>query len=233
MQLSFDDIPRLYQDERYSTRQIAGMVGCCKATVRKRLQKSGVVLRTGRDATGITDLVGQRFSRLVVLEEIHLSNRGHIRYKCKCDCGKLSIAYRSCLLRGHTRSCGCLQVEIARRITKGLGLIGAKAWSRIVERASARGIQMNLTIEEAWDLYQRQNGRCALTGVEIAFGDRNNHTASLDRIDSKKEYAIDNVQWVHKVVNRMKSSFSEEEFIHFCTLVSSYTRHKRENTLPI
>jgi hypothetical protein len=41
-------------------------------------------------------------------------------------------------------------------------------------------------------------------------------TASLDRIDSSKGYIIGNVQWAHKMVNRMKNDMPQEEFIEFC-----------------
>lgn len=50
--------------------------------------------------------------------------------------------------------------------------------------------------------------------------------ASLDRIDSKKDYTIDNVQWVHKDLNYMKQDFTEEEFINYCKLVVNYALNK-------
>ena len=44
-------------------------------------------------------------------------------------------------------------------------------------------------------------------------------TASLDRIDSLKGYTEDNVQWVHKHINFMKGSLSENKFIEYCKLI--------------
>ena len=43
---------------------------------------------------------------------------------------------------------------------------------------------------------------------------------SLDRIDSLKGYAIDNVQWVHKDINKMKNIHSQPAFINICKLVA-------------
>lgn len=48
------------------------------------------------------------------------------------------------------------------------------------------------------------------------------NTASLDRIDSSKEYTIENIQWVHVVVNYMKQSYPQEEFIKWCHIISNY-----------
>lgn len=45
-------------------------------------------------------------------------------------------------------------------------------------------------------------------------------TISLDRIDSTKGYIEGNVQWVHKSVNIMKSTLTQEQFINFCKLVA-------------
>jgi len=44
-------------------------------------------------------------------------------------------------------------------------------------------------------------------------------TASLDRIDSSKGYIEGNVQWVHRKINMMKQSYTQEEFIELCQAV--------------
>ncbi len=52
------------------------------------------------------DLTGQRFGRLTVLEQAENVN-GRTAWRCRCDCGRGTIA-KSCHLRnGHVRSCGC------------------------------------------------------------------------------------------------------------------------------
>jgi hypothetical protein len=54
-------------------------------------------------------------------------------------------------------------------------------------------------------------------------GDKHGETtASLDRINSKKGYTKDNVQWVHKWINFMKQDLDEEEFITFCEAIVNY-----------
>lgn len=60
-------------------------------------------------------ILGQRFGRLVVLEEYFLPqpNGKNQRFcKCQCDCGNISEAAASHLKSGHTQSCGCLNKDI-------------------------------------------------------------------------------------------------------------------------
>ena len=85
--------------------------------------------------------------------------------------------------------------------------------------------KLTVTMEQAWELFEKQNRKCALSGLPLNFPkDRNPHggTASLDRIDSNGNYTLDNVQWVHKDINRLKNSFDQDYFINLCKLVSNY-----------
>jgi len=67
-----------------------------------------------------TDLVGQRFGRLVV-KEFAGRGRGSVLWLCSCDCGNNSIVSGSNLKKGQTRSCGCYHKEfrIIHGATKG------------------------------------------------------------------------------------------------------------------
>ena len=82
-----------------------------------------------------------------------------------------------------------------------------------------------------WNLFLKQDRKCALSGIEICFPkawgakSKTSITASLDRIDSSKGYVIDNVQWVHKQINTMKMNMSDNEFIHLCRMVTKNNDH--------
>jgi len=70
-------------------------------------------------------------------------------------------------------------------------------------------------------LYERQNRKCAISGLPIVFGKHNTETtASLDRIDSAIGYEKDNIQWVHKDVNIMKNIFPLEYFLGMCKKIT-------------
>ena len=54
------------------------------------------------------DIIGQRFGKLVALEEVRCESNPKYRYfKCQCDCGNIKNIRLSCLVHGNTISCGC------------------------------------------------------------------------------------------------------------------------------
>lgn len=59
-----------------------------------------------------SDLTGQRFGKLVVIEraEDNISPKGKRRcqWLCKCDCGQYALAMDNSLRAGYKKSCGCL-----------------------------------------------------------------------------------------------------------------------------
>ena len=94
-------------------------------------------------------------------------------------------------------------------------------WNSIRGGAKHRGLEFNITKEYIIDLYLTQNKKCKLSGLDILLcNEREQRTASLDRIDSTKGYVVGNVQWVLSDVNIMKLAMTEEEFFYWCKLVS-------------
>lgn len=61
------------------------------------------------------DLSGERFGKLIVLEQL-TDNLKNTKCRCKCDCGNEIITLRMSLKKGDTRSCGCLR--FGRKIPK-------------------------------------------------------------------------------------------------------------------
>jgi hypothetical protein len=101
---------------------------------------------------------------------------------------------------------------------KGTGEISGRLLTQIRNSAKIRDIPHNVSDKYLWNLFLKQNRKCALTGIELIF-DSSHHdknTASLDRIDSSKGYIKDNVMWVHKDVNLMKHVFDLDYFIGLC-----------------
>lgn len=89
--------------------------------------------------------------------------------------------------------------------------------------AEIRGIEWNISFDYLADLLIEQDFKCALTGEPLDAMKVNNN-ASLDRINSKKGYVQDNVQWVISKVNMMKQHYSQEDFIRICILVANNTK---------
>jgi hypothetical protein len=60
------------------------------------------------------DRVNERYGYLTVVEFDEIRN-GRYFWKCKCDCGSLTIVEVGRLLSGHTQSCGCYQKKQAAK----------------------------------------------------------------------------------------------------------------------
>jgi len=59
------------------------------------------------------NLIARVFGRLTVIELFDVINNYNY-WTCLCICGTITIVKSSSLINGHTRSCGCLQKEMAK-----------------------------------------------------------------------------------------------------------------------
>jgi hypothetical protein len=55
------------------------------------------------------DIRGDRYGRLVVIDDRHDKRNGTWRVRCQCDCGAERIVQWSHLRDGKTKSCGCFK----------------------------------------------------------------------------------------------------------------------------
>ena len=55
---------------------------------------------------------GKRFGKLTLIKEIGKGPNRNFVWLCKCDCGKECEVYNYNLLRGNTKSCGCLMERL-------------------------------------------------------------------------------------------------------------------------
>ncbi len=97
---------------------------------------------------------------------------------------------------------------------KGHGEISGRYWKQVIANAKNRGLVFALKIEEAWTLFNTQEGKCAISGRKLSFAE---HTASLDRIESSLGYYPGNIQWVHTDINYAKQSLTPSEFHRLCS----------------
>ena len=129
---------------------------------------------------------------------------------------------------GRCRSCSSRSKGKGKQKHFGFEEISGSFWGKIVRNAKRRDIEVDITAAIAWDIFIKQNRKCALTGKLLVFSKTKkefvNQTASLDRIDSSKGYIKNNIQWVHKDINRMKQSYPQDYFIEMCGLVHNYAQ---------
>jgi hypothetical protein len=176
-------------------------------------------------------LEGYQTGNLTVLYKAASNRAGKVNWLCKCKCGIEKVYLTDHLVRKNkpVKSCGCLRYKSGPTHKQWNGFKGISGgwWAAHVLRERTQKYRIKvpvlLTKEQAWELYEKQMRRCALTGlpIEISSGAQTN-SASLDRIDSSKGYEIGNIQWVHKHVNFMKRTYSQEYFVKMCSLVSAH-----------
>jgi hypothetical protein len=151
-----------------------------------------------------------------------------LKVRARCVCGVEKLLRVLSLQKGKIDDCLVCAPSTQRhkeargRAWKGHGDISKTYWCRLRNGARTRRLQFDFTIEEAWALFEEQQGLCALSGQPIQFGYAT--TASLDRIDNTRGYCRDNVQWLHKALNRAKQDLPQEEFIALCCMVSDKSR---------
>lgn len=151
----------------------------------------------------LIDLEGMKFGRLTVVgRAIDMSaKRKEARWKCVCDCGHEIVVSGYGLRSGHTKSCGCYQLEkalatsIKHGETKGgISTDEYKIWAGAKRRCTdktykgyknygGRGIKMCNEWRDNFSKFIEEVGR------------RPGNEYSIDRIDNDGDYEPGNVRW--------------------------------------
>ena len=101
------------------------------------------------------DVVGEKFSRLTILDILWDSKP--IKAVCKCDCGNEYIGIKSDIVAGHTQSCGCLQKEMASKSN-------TKDWTGFVSDYGIEFLKPDHIREQGQWLWKC---RCGICGSEF------------------------------------------------------------------
>jgi hypothetical protein len=179
------------------------------------------------------DLTNKEFGWLTALMPTGRSNRYGLIWKVRCRCGKefekgaSEISRKAKTPSQAPRTCGCYYKTHHSPRFLGVGDLSRTKWAIIEGSAKRRNLPFEITIKYAWDLFITQDRKCALSGVSIKVSSdlrAGKNTASLDRIDSRLGYIVGNVQWVHVLLNDMKSNLQDDEFIEWCRRVADHSR---------
>lgn len=105
-------------------------------------------------------------------------------------------------------------------------------WEKYFGRLCTRSFRRDLlSKQDCIALLERQNYKCALTGVELTCildkGTVCKTNASIDRIDPKGPYTKNNVQLVCAAINKLRIDMSVDDFINWCKKVSEYALCKQ------
>lgn len=100
-----------------------------------------------------------------------------------------------------------------------------------LRRAKNRKNLGNLTLIDLKEQWDKQNGECPYTGIKLKLPSSTMkhqlfELASLDRIDSNKQYEKENIVFVSTPINYMKNSMTEEETICYCKKIAYFWKDK-------
>lgn len=93
-----------------------GQAKCCGCLYKKK--------PTIKKGYYYSKIQGQRFGKLIAIKPTDERRDRKIIWECLCDCGKTCYIRSSCLISGHTKSCGCLTPENNKKRVQDL--IGQK-----------------------------------------------------------------------------------------------------------
>lgn len=187
------------------------------------------------------NFIGQKIGTLTVLkmapDKIGRDGQRIIVWECLCNCGKIVLRQSHFLRRGNCCCPTCRHKIDKNKFSNDYKEIPGVYLYTTKRNAMLRKLDFNVSMEYVWKLFIQQKCKCALSGIPLIFAKtKKEHihggtTASLDRINSKLGYIEGNAQWVYKWINVMKSDFTNEEFIDYCTKVVNYQKEQNENNI--
>lgn len=100
------------------------------------------------------------------------------------------------------------------------------------ERVKRKAIPLDIDADYMYQLYQQQQGLCAITGTKLTQVKGDFNALSIDQIESGQGYTKGNVQWVTWAVNRAKGDLDNETFIVMCQKVCENVQRLSERSTP-
>lgn len=104
---------------------------------------------------------------------------------------------------------------------KLLSCISSKLWNcKSNNKQRKKGLVFEITRDWLFELFHKQNGLCAISGLEMTAEVGSLRCLSIDKIDPYGDYTKDNVQLLCWAVNRAKGEIKQQEFIKLCKIIA-------------
>jgi hypothetical protein len=161
-------------------------------------------LKSGREVScgcrsNIIDITGERYGRLTVLKYSH-TEEGKAMWFCACECGEKTIIQGNLLRNGHTKSCGCLRLEILEATRTSHGLCNKEP--RLYEIWNGIKARCNRKNHRAYEDYGGRGIKVCPEWnndfkdfCEWAMKNGYEEDLSIDRIEVNGDYEPSNCRW--------------------------------------
>jgi hypothetical protein len=235
------DAVKLYVEENKTSKEIEDLTGVNHASIDKYLKDHGVEMRSAsrRQETRNTYPVGTKFGLWTIIsDQVKVGSNRALYQLCQCCCGNTAWKSLTALRTGSTtkcKSCGNKSYLTENGEISINGMINS-FYTHIINNVNKRKkvsqLEFNITPEYLEKLYEEQNHKCALSGLSLELDITKpaiQQNWSLDRINSDIGYVEGNVQWVHKDINMMKQSYSNDYFKEMCCKVAEYNGYSKCN----
>lgn len=178
----------------------------------------------------VENIIGKRFGKLLVIENLNIKSHGSHLHRCICDCGNIKDVPISYLKSKHTTSCGCLIKQIHTihnlsqsrlyKIYQGMIKRCFNPKSSAYANYGGRGIG----ICKEW-----KNDFMSFYNWSIQNEYKDNLT--IDRIDVNGNYEPSNCRWIAKA-EQSRNSRKNVYFTHNGT-TKTISEWAREFDIPL
>lgn len=178
----------------------------------------------------VENIIGKRFGRLVVIENLGFKKHGSTVHKCICDCGAFKEVPASYLKSNHTRSCGCWVKEIHTihnlcktrlyKIYEGMKKRCFGEYSKAYKDYGERGITIcNEWLKDFKAFY------------DWAYANGYKDHLTIDRIDVNGNYEPSNCRWVDR--KTQNSNTRRNKFITYNGETKTISDWGKQLKIPI
>ena len=171
------------------------------------------------------DLTGQKFGRWVVLHRSNISKDNKATWSCECKCGTIRDVQQRYLLKGLSKSCGCLKAEVQSKPNRYEFISdGVRLWTNNGDEYYISTVDFDRV--HKWSWRKRNDGyfHAKVNGKDISLHkfilgydgplniDHRDNNRANNRRDNLRQASIAQNAWNSKIANNNTSGVTGVHF---------------------